>query len=95
MTTVSTNFLILIIDLFDVISSEAFRNAWLMAISDFIGELIVFVIFDRMVYKTWKVSLFDLGQSYILSIGKFEMFALTACSVMYIFMFMNYHMGCD
>jgi len=79
----------------DVVLSEAFRNAWLMAISDFIGELIVFVILERMVYKTRKVSLFDLGQAYIRSIGKFEMFSLTACSVMYILMFMNYHMGCD
>ena len=48
-----------------------------------------------MVYRLWKVSLFDLAQAYIRSIGKFEMFALASCCVMYIFLFMNYHFECD
>ena len=79
----------------DVVSWEAFGNAWIMAIVNCFGELIVFFILDRMVYKTWKVSLFDLAQAYIRSIGKFEMFSLTAGCVMYVFMFLHYHNGCD
>jgi hypothetical protein len=79
----------------DVASKTAFRNAWLTAGADFATELLVYLVFDRMVYRLWKVSLLDLAQAYIRSIGKFEMYALTSCCVMYIFLFMNYHFGCD
>ena len=81
--------------LIDVVSEEAVRNAWTMALIDFFSEVIVFVILGRMVYSMWKVSLFDLAQAFIRSIGRFEMFALTGISIMYIFQVMNYHYGCD
>ena len=79
----------------DVATDEAIRNAGLMSVGDFFLELFVFIIFDRMVYNVWKVSLFDLGQAYIRSIGKAETFCLICWSSMYLFMFMNYHYGCD
>ena len=79
----------------DVVSDADFRNAWIMALIDFGGELVVFIILDRMVYRVWKLSLFDLAQAYIRSIGNFEIFSLTCTSTIYIFLFMNYHYGCD
>ena len=79
----------------DVASNEAIRNAALMSVLDFFLELAVFIIFDRMIYKVWKVSLFDLGQAYIRLIGKAETFCLVCGFVVYSFMFMNYHYGCD
>ena len=79
----------------DVVSDEALRNAVLMALFDFVSELTAFVIFDRMIYKVWKVSLFDLGQAYIRSIGETETYFLLSGFTMYMFMFMSYHNGCD
>ena len=79
----------------DVATDKAIRNAALMSILDFVLELIVFIIFDRMVFTVWKVSLFDLGQAYIRSIGRAETYFLICGFCCYLFMFMNYHYGCD
>ena len=79
----------------DVVSDEGLLNAALMSVSDFFLELFVFIIFERMVYKVWKVSLSDLGQAYIRSIGKAETFCFICGWVFYVMMFMNYHYGCD
>ena len=79
----------------DVATDIAIRNAALMSVGDFFMELTVFVIFDRMVNKLWKVSLLDLGQAYVRSIGKAETYCLVCGFSCYLFMFMNYHYGCD
>jgi hypothetical protein len=31
----------------DVVTEEGFRNAWYMAVRDFVAEFIVYLIFDR------------------------------------------------
>ena len=57
--------------------------------------IIVFIAVDRLVFKTWKVGLFDSVQAFIRSIGKLEIFAATAGSILVVFYCMNYHYGQD
>ena len=81
----------------DVVSDEAIRNSIYIGIVDLVVELIVVFAVDRLVFKAWKVSLFDLAQAFIRSIGKLGIFSTPADSILIreliVFYFMNYHYG--
>ena len=80
----------------DVITPEAFRNAWIMACSSSVIDVVLLIILDFVVRKVWKgLSLFDLGLSFLSAIGLWRIFLVFFCCIGYIFGFMNYHFGCD
>ena len=80
----------------DTVSNYSMRNAAIMAAVDCGGELLIFAIFNKIVRGVWKVSLVDLGQAFIRGcIGVTETCCVAIGLIIYLFVSMNYHYGCD
>ena len=79
----------------DVTTLKELRQGLLTSLFNFLSELVGLLIFDRVVYKVFRVSLIGLGVAFISTVGRIEFFAICAGCTMYTMFFLVYHAGSD
>ena len=79
----------------DVTTWEELFQGLLTSFLNFLSELIGLLLFDRVVYKVFRVSLIELGVAFVSTVGHLEFFAICAGCTSYILFFMVYHAGSD
>ena len=79
----------------DITKWEELRQGLLMSFFNFLSELIGLLIFDRVVYKVFRVSLIGLGITFVSTVGFVEFFSMALGATEYIVFFLVYHAGSD
>ena len=79
----------------DAVKLEELERAFTMSVIDFCTEVVVLLLFDRLVYQVWRVHLYDLAQAFASAIGLYELFGMICGCVIFILTFLMYHFGGD
>eukprot|EP00519_Triparma_laevis_P000844 CAMPEP_0182508240 /NCGR_PEP_ID=MMETSP1321-20130603/24625_1 /TAXON_ID=91990 /ORGANISM="Bolidomonas sp., Strain RCC1657" /LENGTH=964 /DNA_ID=CAMNT_0024714283 /DNA_START=132 /DNA_END=3023 /DNA_ORIENTATION=+ len=79
----------------DAVKLEELERAFTMSVIDFCTEVVVLLLFDRLVYQVWRVHLYDLAQAFASAIGFYELFGMICGCVIFILTFLMYHFGGD
>ncbi|GMH93897.1 hypothetical protein TL16_g12751 [Triparma laevis f. inornata] len=79
----------------DTVEQHELERAFTMSLIDFLTEIVVLLLFDRVVYSVWRVHLYDLAQAFARAIGFYELFGMICGCVIFILTFLMYHFGGD
>ena len=79
----------------DSITEEQLVRTFYMALVDLFAEVFVFWIFNKIVFKVYRVRMLDLVAAFSRSIGTFEFFAVICGCVTLNFAILLYHLGSD
>ena len=79
----------------DSFTTSDFQQAFITSALNFVWEGFSLLVCEKIVARVFRVSLLDLAQAYVGTVGRFEFFAMIWGSTLYIMIFFSYHQGTD